>query len=79
MRTAMIDMRRDVSIAEIKQYFDGLSVGFLNRWFMLLVFRAMLIKRAYPLAEICRMTAEAGWREPKLEVTPVGFEAWMKK
>jgi hypothetical protein len=34
---------------------------------------------AYPLAEICRMTAEAGWREPKLEVTPVGFEAWMKK
>jgi hypothetical protein len=45
VRTATIDMRRDVSVAEIKRYVDGLSVGFLNRWFMLLVFRAMLITR----------------------------------
>jgi ubiquinone/menaquinone biosynthesis C-methylase UbiE len=75
----LIDMRRDVSVAEIKRYVDGLGVGFLNRWFMMVVFRAMLIKRAYPLAEIRRMTAEAGWTEVKIEVTPVGFEAWMKK
>jgi ubiquinone/menaquinone biosynthesis C-methylase UbiE len=75
----LIDMRRDVSVAEIRRYVDGLGVGFLNRWFMMLVFRSMLIKRAYPLAEIRSMTAEAGWTEPKLELTPVGFEAWMKK
>jgi ubiquinone/menaquinone biosynthesis C-methylase UbiE len=75
----LIDMRRDVSVAELKRYVDGLSAGFLNRWFMMLTFRAMLIKRAYPLAEIRCMATEAGWTDPKLEVTPVGFEAWMKK
>jgi ubiquinone/menaquinone biosynthesis C-methylase UbiE len=75
----LIDMRRDVPLAEIKRYVDSLGVNFLNRCFMMLTFRTMLIRRAYPLAEILRMAREAGWTEPKLEVTSVGFEAWMKK
>jgi hypothetical protein len=43
------------------------------------VFRHLLIKRAYPLAEIHRMAAEAGWADPQIETTPVGFEARMTK
>jgi ubiquinone/menaquinone biosynthesis C-methylase UbiE len=75
----LIDMRRDVSAAAVKDYVDGLDVGRLNRWFMLLVFHTMLIKRAYPLDAIRGMAAEAGWVDPRIEVTPVGFEAWMTK
>jgi ubiquinone/menaquinone biosynthesis C-methylase UbiE len=75
----LIDMRRDVSVAELRRYVKGLGVGLLNRWFMMLVFRAMLIERAYPLDEIRRMTEEAGWRKPRIEPSPVGFEAWMTK
>jgi ubiquinone/menaquinone biosynthesis C-methylase UbiE len=45
----LIDMRRDVSVAAVKDYVGGLDVGRLNRWFMLLVFHTMLIRRAYPL------------------------------
>jgi ubiquinone/menaquinone biosynthesis C-methylase UbiE len=75
----LIDMRRDVSAAAVKDYVDGLDVGRLNRWFMLLVFHAMLIRRAYPLDAIRNMAAEAGWIDPRIEVTPVGFEAWMSK
>jgi len=75
----LIDMRRDVSIAELRRYVNGLGVGLLDRWFMMLVFRSMLIKRAYRLDEIRRMTAEAGWTEPRIEPSPVGFEAWMTK
>jgi ubiquinone/menaquinone biosynthesis C-methylase UbiE len=41
----LIDMRRDVSIAALKRYVDGLGLGWLNRWFMMLVFRTSLIKR----------------------------------
>jgi ubiquinone/menaquinone biosynthesis C-methylase UbiE len=73
----LIDMRRDVSIAAVKHYVDGLGVGWLNRQFMLLVFRTTLIKRAYPLEEIRRMAIDAGWAAPRIEATPVGFEAWM--
>jgi ubiquinone/menaquinone biosynthesis C-methylase UbiE len=75
----LIDMRRDVSVAEIQRYVDNLGVGRLNRWFMMFAFRSMLIKRAYPLQEIRRMTVEAGWTEARIEITPLGFEAWMRK
>ena len=75
----LIDMRRDVSMAAVKDYVDGLGVGLLNRWFMMFAFRTMLIKRAYPLEEIRRMAIDAGWAAPRIEATPIGFEAWMTK
>jgi ubiquinone/menaquinone biosynthesis C-methylase UbiE len=75
----LIDMRRDVSVAQLRRYVDGLDLSWLNRKFMMLVFRSTLIKRAYPLEEIRRMALEAGWIDPRIDATPVGFEAWMKK
>jgi ubiquinone/menaquinone biosynthesis C-methylase UbiE len=75
----LIDMRRDVSVPEIQKYVDNLGVSRLNRWFMMFTFRSMLIKRAYPLEEIRRMTVEAGWTETRIEITPLGFEAWTKR
>ena len=75
----LIDMRRDTSLSEIKRYVDGLGVSRLNRWFMMFVFRNMLIKRAYLLEEIRRMALEAGWAEPRLETAPLGFEAWLTR
>jgi ubiquinone/menaquinone biosynthesis C-methylase UbiE len=75
----LIDMRRDASLAEIRGYVNGLGVNLLNRWFMMLVFRFMLIKRAYPVDDIRNMARQAGWIDPKIEITTVGFEAWMAK
>ena len=75
----LIDMRREVPLAEIKRYVDGLGVSWLNRWFMMLTFSLVLIKRAYPLPEIHRMAAEAGWTDPRIETTSLGFAAWMTK
>jgi ubiquinone/menaquinone biosynthesis C-methylase UbiE len=70
-KALLIDMRRDASMAEVKRYVQGLGVSRLNRWFM--------IKRAYPLAEIRRMSVEAGWAEPRIDSAAMGFEAWMTK
>lgn len=75
----LIDMRRDVPVDELRRYVNGLGVSRLNRWFMMLVFRCMLIRRAYPLEEIRRMVSEAGWTKLLIETSPVGFEAWMTK
>ena len=75
----LIDMRRDVSLADIKRYVDKLGVNWLNRRFMMFVFRHMLIKRAYPLDEIRSMAAEAGWSDPRIQTAPLGFEAWTTK
>jgi ubiquinone/menaquinone biosynthesis C-methylase UbiE len=78
-KALLIDMRRDTSMAEVKRYVQGLGLSRLNRWFMMLVFRNMLIKRAYLLAEIRRMAMEAGWPEPLIDSSPMGFEASMTK
>jgi ubiquinone/menaquinone biosynthesis C-methylase UbiE len=75
----VIDLRRDAPMSEIKRYVDSSGVGPLNRWFIRLTFRTMLIRRAYMLDEMRRMIAEAGWTDLRLESAPVGFEAWLKK
>jgi ubiquinone/menaquinone biosynthesis C-methylase UbiE len=75
----LIDTRRDVSVAEIQRYVDGLGVSRLNRWFMMLTFRGMLIKRAYPIEEIRRMATDAGWADLRIESSPPGFSAWTTK
>jgi ubiquinone/menaquinone biosynthesis C-methylase UbiE len=75
----LIDMRRDVKVEELKQYVNGMGVSRLNRWFIMLVFRGMLIKRAYRLDEIRRMAIEAGWVEPRIDSSPIGFEAWLTR
>lgn len=78
--TAMlIDLRRDVPIDELRKYIDGLGVSWFSRRFMMLTFRGMLIKRAYPLEEIRQMAAEAGWTDVRIETNPVGFSALVKK
>lgn len=46
---------------------------------MMATFRLMLVKRAYPMEEIRRMTEQASWVEPRIEISSIGFEAWMRK
>src|ERR1700721_1645436 len=75
----LIDMRRDASMGEVKEYVDGLGVSRLNRWMMMFVFRNVLVKRAYPLEEFRRMAIEAGWIQPRIDASRMGFEAWMTK
>ena len=75
----LIDMRRDVSVEELRNYINGWGVSWFNRKFMMATFRGMLIKRAYPLEEIRQMAKEAGWAQTRIESTPVGFAAWVTK
>jgi ubiquinone/menaquinone biosynthesis C-methylase UbiE len=75
----VIDLRRDVRGAEIKRYIDGLGVSLFNRLFMRFAFSSMLIKRAYPLDTMRRMATEAGWADPRIDSTALGFEARLEK
>jgi hypothetical protein len=46
---------------------------------MMLTFRGMLIKRAYPIEEIRRMAIAAGRSDLRIESMPMGFSAWTTK
>jgi ubiquinone/menaquinone biosynthesis C-methylase UbiE len=78
-KALVIDMRRDASMADVKHYVDGLGVSLLNRWFMLLTFRFMLIKRAYPPEQFRRLAMEAGWAQTRIDLSGMGFEACLTK
>jgi ubiquinone/menaquinone biosynthesis C-methylase UbiE len=75
----VIDLRRDVEAAEIKRHVNAMNAGSLNRWIMRFTFRVMLINRAYLLDEMKRMIREAGWIDPRIESSELGFEAWLKR
>jgi ubiquinone/menaquinone biosynthesis C-methylase UbiE len=75
----LIDMRRDAPKGDIKKVVDRLGASRLDRWFMTLVFRCVLIKRAYPVEEIRRMALDAGWTELRIDPSPLGFEAWLTR
>lgn len=75
----LIDMRRDVSMEEIKRYVGGMGLSWWNRVITNFTFKHMLIKRAYPLDEIRRMANEAGWTNLQISATPLGFEASVTK
>jgi ubiquinone/menaquinone biosynthesis C-methylase UbiE len=75
----IIDLRRDVSTAEIKRYADGLGVSLLNRLLIRFTFKTTLIKRAYMLEEMRQMAEEAGWIDPRIDSSALGFDAWLKK
>lgn len=80
MSTALlIDMRRDASVAEIRRFVQGFGVSWLNRLVMMVTFRVMLIMGAYPIDDIRRMTAQAGWTDPRIDLSAIGFEAWTRK
>jgi hypothetical protein len=51
----ILALARGASAQDIPRNVDGLGVSRLNRWFMLFVFRHMLIKRACPLEQFRRM------------------------
>ena len=71
----LIDMRRDVAMEEIKQFVRGMGLSWWNRLFTNFTFKHMLIKRAYPLCDIRTMAQEAGWKDVRIEVARLGFEA----
>ena len=52
-----------LSLGDVRRYVKSLGVNFLNRWFMVFVFRFMLIKRAYSVDEIRREFAGTITRE----------------
>lgn len=75
----IIDLRRDASMAEIHKYVDSLGVNFLNRWFMLLTFRLMLLKRAYTKPALEKMFEGAGFAKVEVRTNDIGMEAWFWK
>ena len=75
----IIDLRRDAPISQIKNYVNNMGAGALSRWFTLLTFRFMLLKRAYTKPEFERMLANIPFGKKEVRLADLGVELWLQK
>jgi ubiquinone/menaquinone biosynthesis C-methylase UbiE len=75
----IIDLRRDTPMTEIRQYIDHMGLSAWNRWATSLVFRFMLLKRAYTKQELENMLEGIGFKKAEVRTDEIGMEAWFEK
>jgi len=75
----IIDMRGDASVESMKQAAAELKTGALNRTFIYLTFRYMLVKRAYSRAEFDRMIGLTRFCPLDIREQLIGFEILLGK
>ena len=76
----VIDLNKDVPMSDIRNYFDGIGLGAVERWTSVATFRFMLLKRAYTRAEFEQMLADIPFRDKEIRIDDgVGIEVWLRK
>jgi ubiquinone/menaquinone biosynthesis C-methylase UbiE len=78
-RALIIDMRGDASPDSMKQAAKGLKTGTVNRTFVYLTFRFMLVRRAHTRAEFERMIGQTGFRQLEIRESLIGLEILLGK
>jgi ubiquinone/menaquinone biosynthesis C-methylase UbiE len=73
------DLRRDAPAAEIEREIKGMGLGPINAFMVRLTFKNMLLKNAYSVDEMRSMVAQTPFRDCKVDVNGVGFQAYLKK
>jgi len=75
----IIDLRRDVPMAEIKKYVHSLDLPLWSRWMTTATFRFMLLKRAYTKPALEQMLKSAGFQKVEVRTNEIGMEARLEK
>ena len=78
-KALIIDLRRDASKQSISQAVDAGHLGTLNTIITKLIFRFMLLKRAYTKSEFERMIAQTQFRTAQITEDLLGFEIALNK
>jgi ubiquinone/menaquinone biosynthesis C-methylase UbiE len=75
----VLDLRKDVTMAEIRNYFGSIGLSTVERWMTLATFRFMLLKRAYTRAQLEQMLTDIPFRDKDVRLIDVGVELWLQK
>ena len=78
-RAVILDLRRDASMADIRQHVDSMSMGFVSRHFTLWVFRFFLCKKAYSSEEMQKMVAETEFKSCEMQQADISLELTLTK
>jgi ubiquinone/menaquinone biosynthesis C-methylase UbiE len=70
----IIDLRRDALMVDIAEYVDSLEVTFLSRLFMKLIFRYMLLPRAWRTDALAEMLGQIPFHHTQIIPNAVGMK-----
>ena len=75
----VLDLRKDVTMSEIRKYFQSIGLSTVERWMTLAAFRFMLLRRAYTPAQLEAMLTDIPFRRKEIRRVDVGVELWLQK
>jgi len=78
-RGLLIDLNRDASPESIDHAVNDMDLNFANRMVTKLIFRTMLLRRAYSRQEFKQLLAQTGFRHVDIQEADIGFEISMTK
>jgi ubiquinone/menaquinone biosynthesis C-methylase UbiE len=75
----VLDLRKDVPMSEIRQYFRAIGLSAIERWMTVATFRFMLLRRAYTPVQLETMLADIPFRSKEIRLVDIGVELWLRK
>ena len=78
-RGLIIDLRKDASQEAIGETVDQMGLNLVNRIVTKLIFRFMLLKRAYTKKQFEQFFAHARFRSVDIQENLTGLDIWMEK
>jgi ubiquinone/menaquinone biosynthesis C-methylase UbiE len=78
-RAFIIDLRRDASLEAINEEVSRMSLGIFSQAFTRLVFRLLLLKRAYTKREFEQFLTQTQFGSIGIEETLIGMDIWLEK
>jgi ubiquinone/menaquinone biosynthesis C-methylase UbiE len=75
----IIDLRGDVRPAELDAHVNGMGLGRFDTFMTKLIFRTMLIKRAYTSDQFRNMAAASRFGACAIQESPIGVEVTLRK
>jgi ubiquinone/menaquinone biosynthesis C-methylase UbiE len=78
-RALIIDLKADATPDAIREHIDAMGLSTVNRILTRLVFKTMLLKRAYTREQFRQMLWEINFNNVEINEDAMGFEIWLTK
>jgi ubiquinone/menaquinone biosynthesis C-methylase UbiE len=78
-RALIVDLSRDAPLASIDGEVGQMGLGFLSALSTRLIFRFVLLKRAYAKSDFERLLAQAQFRSVEIAEHGIGLDIWLQK
>jgi ubiquinone/menaquinone biosynthesis C-methylase UbiE len=75
----IVDLRHDASPGEIEREVKGMGLNRLNEALTHWTFKQMLLKSAYSITEMQAMISQTPFGVGRIDISGVGFQAWLEK